>query len=125
MNAYSQSKLANILFTYELARKLKGSGVSVNAMHPGLVATNLGANINGSEGKSWRTFIQRGITPENGAQTILYLATSSEVELITGEYFENKRAISSSKESYDESVAKKLWSVSAELSKLESTKEYY
>lgn len=115
MNAYSQSKLANILFTYELARKLGKSEVTVNTMHPGLVATNLGANMNGQDGKSWRSFIQTGISPEEGAQTILYLATSPKVENITGKYFENKKAIPSSKESYDIEVAKKLWKLSAEL----------
>lgn len=114
MNVYSQSKLANILFTYELARKLDKSKVTVNAMHPGLVATNLGSNIDDPEGKSWYSFIQTGMSPEEGAKTILYLATSPEVEKVSGKYFENKKAIRSSKESYDNEIAKKFWKLSAE-----------
>ena len=115
MNAYGQSKLANILFTYELANRLEGSGVTVNALHPGLVATNLGSNNGGFKSKMWRVISKFGMSPEEGAQTSIYLATSPEVANVTGKYFEKQKAVSSSKESYDKSASEKLWRVSSEL----------
>lgn len=118
MNAYGQSKLANVLFTYELARRLDGSGVTANALHPGFVATNFGENMEGIFGLFVRLFHLFGISPEQGAQTSIYLATSPEVEDVTGKYFEKKKAVQSSKISYDKAIAKKLWQVSAELSGL-------
>jgi NAD(P)-dependent dehydrogenase (short-subunit alcohol dehydrogenase family) len=115
---YGQSKLANVLFTYELARRLEGTGITVNALHPGFVATNMGVNI------GW---IMRFIRPlmnlmaidvEEGAKTPVYLATSPEVEGVTGKYFYQCRAVSSSEASYDEALAGKLWQVSAEMTGL-------
>ena len=116
MKAYARSKLANLLFTYELARRLAGSGVTVNAVHPGGVATDI-----------WRTnFPVLGpaikwvmslfaLTPEEGADTLIYLASSPEVEGVTGTYFVEREAIASSPLSYDEQVAARLWEVSEQL----------
>jgi len=115
MNAYGQSKLANILFTYELAKRLEGSGVTVNALHPGIVATNLGSNNEGFKSKIWRVINKFGISPEEGAKTSIYLATSPEVANVTGKYFEKCKAVPSSKESYDKNASEKLWCISAEL----------
>ena len=116
MKAYARSKLANLLFTYELARRLAGSGVTVNAVHPGGVATDI-----------WRTnFPVLGpaikwvmslfaLTPEEGADTLIYLASSPDVEGVTGKYFVEREAIASSPLSYDEQVAARLWEVSEQL----------
>ena len=107
--AYSQSKLANILFTYELARRLRGTGVTANCLHPGVIATRLLADYMGvpAAGSALaRTF---GAKPEKGAETIVYLASSQEVEGVTGKYFVNKRPVTSSRESYDEAAARRLW----------------
>jgi len=118
---YSQSKLANVLFTYELDRKLKGTGVAVNALHPGVVRTNLGRDMAGIVRLG---FLAMGLfirTPEQGAVTCVYLASSPEVEGVTGKYFVNKREVASSRESYDEAVARRLWEVSEQLTQLAST----
>lgn len=119
MNAYHQSKLANVLFTYELARRLEGTGVTSNALSPGLVATNLGMNNRGLS-LLMKRLVDRliGISPEEGAQTGVYLATSPQVEGVTGKYFVKQKAIPSSPESYDETVAARLWQASVELTGL-------
>ena len=115
MSSYGQSKLANVLFTYELARRLEGTGVSVNCLHPGAVATGLGKN-NGGWAKviigMLRPFFR---TPESGAATSIFLATSPQVEGISGKYFSNCKETRSSKPSYDAAVARRLWKVSEEL----------
>ena len=113
---YSDSKLANVLFTYELARRLEGSGVTTNALHPGFVNTNFG-NTMSSIPAFFIGIISRlfAISPEKGAETIIYLASSPEVEGVTGKYFVKNKATRSSKESYDEAVAKQLWEVSEQL----------
>ncbi len=120
MRVYGQSKLANVLFTYELARRLEGKGVTVNAVHPGMVATNFAAN-NGVLGKIARPFINLGsISITEGAETMIYLATSPEVEGVTGKYFVRCKPRQSSPASYDEAVQKKLWQVSEEMIGLSS-----
>ena len=113
---YSDSKLANVLFTYELARRLEGSGVTANALHPGFVNTNFGSTMS-SIPAFFIGIISRlfAMSPEKGAETIIYLASSPEVEGVTGKYFVEKKATRSSKESYDEAVAKRLWEVSEQL----------
>jgi len=118
--AYGQSKLANVLFTYELARRLEGTGVTANALHPGFVATSFGANNFGLVGRGVKRVMNlvAGISPEEGAETSIYLATSPEVEGITGKYFVKKKAVRSSKASYDEEAARRLWEVSAEMVRL-------
>jgi len=112
---YGQSKLCNILFTRELARWVAGTGVTVNCLHPGGVATGLGWN-NGwwavLIAKSLRPFFR---TPEQGADTAIYLATSPEVEAVNGKYFYNRREIQPSPAAQDDAAAKQLWRISAEL----------
>lgn len=112
--AYSQSKLANILFTYELARRLAGTGVTVNCLHPGVIGTKLFRNL-GIINTLAGIFLA---SPEKGAETSVYLASSPEVEGVTGKYFDNKRAVPSSSASYNEADAKRLWQISAELTHL-------
>jgi NAD(P)-dependent dehydrogenase (short-subunit alcohol dehydrogenase family) len=125
--AYNQSKLANVLFTYELARRLEGTGVTANCLHPGMVATRAAS---GSPGIVWRlinryrpflvnsllgmprTFL---LTPEQGAETLVFLASSPEVEGITGKYFVRKVEAKSSRESYDPVLAERLWRLDEEL----------
>lgn len=117
-SVYSRSKLANILFTYELARRLAGSGVTANCLNPGVVATRMLADYMGvpaAEPALARTF---GATVEEGAETSIYLASSPEVQSVTGKYFERSRPVASSRESHDEAVARRLWEVSAQLTGL-------
>jgi NAD(P)-dependent dehydrogenase (short-subunit alcohol dehydrogenase family) len=115
--AYSDSKLANVLFTYELARRLSGSGVTANCLHPGVVATGFGKNNKGL----FKTFISMGgpflLSPEKGARTSVYLATSPEVEGVSGKYFDKSKAVASSQESYDTQVARRLWDVSNQMTR--------
>ncbi len=115
LRTYGQSKLANVLFTYELARRLDAPRVTVNCLHPGAVATRLGSN-NGV----WAKMLIRMLrpffrTPENGAATSIYLASSAEVEGVTGKYFSDCRERRSSRASYDEPAAKRLWEISARM----------
>ena len=113
--AYGRSKLCNILFTYELARRLEGSGVTVNALHPGLVRTNIARN-NGLLGRVVNFFIgARGVDALKGAETLNYLATSPEVEGISGKFFVDCRAVPSSDLSYDAGLASDLWELSERL----------
>ncbi len=115
MRIYGQSKLANILFTYELARRLAGTRVTANCLHPGAVATGLGKN-NGT----WANVIIALLgpffrTPAAGAATSVYLASSAEVEGVSGKYFRNCRETRSSRASYDETAARRLWEISAQM----------
>ncbi len=116
IKAYSRSKLANILFTYELARRLEGTGVTANCLHPGAVASQMGVNRETGFGTMimaiLRPFFQ---TPLEGARTSIYLATSKEVEGVTGKYYYKCKPIPSSKQTYDQHLAKKLWDKSEEL----------
>jgi NAD(P)-dependent dehydrogenase (short-subunit alcohol dehydrogenase family) len=107
--AYIQSKLAVILYSKLLAKKLNGTGVTVNAVHPGLVSTNLGRDFNTIIRGMFR-FI--GKAPVKGAETSLYVASSSEVEWVSGEYFAGKKITRSSKNSYDMAMAERLWEIS-------------
>ncbi|MDP6641325.1 MAG: SDR family oxidoreductase [Nitrososphaerales archaeon] len=117
MRAYGQSKLANILFTYELARKLEGSGVTSNALHPGFVASSFGSNMRGAFRLILRFLQLFAMSSEKGAETSIYLATSPDVANINGKYFVKKKEVRTSVESYDKNVGEKLWEVSEELTK--------
>jgi len=115
LDAYAQSKLAIILFTYELARKLQGSNVTVNALHPGLVASNFGKN-NGLIRFYVRRLLKRNeITPEEGAKTSIYLASSTALDQCSGGYYMNESLVDSSSASYDQSVASQLWRITKAL----------
>ncbi len=118
--AYNRSKLANVLFTYELARRLEGMGVTVNAMQPGLTRTSLyrRQNLGFVMSLFFRLMTLMARTPERAAETVIYLATSPDVAGVSGKYFADKRAIPSSKDSQDVNAAKRLWRVSAELTGL-------
>ncbi len=116
MKVYGRSKLANIYFTYELARRLEGTGVTVNALHPGFVATNLGAdNIPVVGGLLKKVINLSAMSVEKGALTNIYLASSPEVEGVTGKYFVDCKQQRSSAVSYDEAAAQQLWEVSNNL----------
>jgi NAD(P)-dependent dehydrogenase (short-subunit alcohol dehydrogenase family) len=113
--AYGRSKLANVLFTYELAQRLKGTGVTANCFTPGMTKTDLGRHIRGPSGFFFR---HMGKSPEEGARTAIYLASSPEVEGVTGKYFSSCREVRSSDSSHDESLARRLWQVSERLTGL-------
>jgi NAD(P)-dependent dehydrogenase (short-subunit alcohol dehydrogenase family) len=113
--AYSQSKLALILFTYELAKRLKGTNVTANCLHPGIIDTNIGSIKHVEHPISSKSFKKL----RRGAETSIYLATSPEVENVTGKYFIGKNPVKSSTESYNESFAQRLWQVSEKLTKLD------
>mmetsp|Transcript_23022 Transcript_23022/g.63583 ORF Transcript_23022/g.63583 Transcript_23022/m.63583 type:complete len:297 (-) Transcript_23022:356-1246(-) len=123
LEAYGQSKRANILFTYELARRLETEGqtqITVNALHPGVITTELGRHIIG--GRWYMDWLLKAAsyifwfkTPAQGAETQLYLATSPDVANITGKYFDNCKEVKSDGPSYDKETAKKLWEVSEQL----------
>jgi NAD(P)-dependent dehydrogenase (short-subunit alcohol dehydrogenase family) len=116
--AYGQSKLALVLFTHELARKLHGTGVTVNAVHPGTVATNIWTRPLGPVGFIMALPKLFMTSPERGAETIVYLASSPDAANISGEYLEKLRVKKSSDESYNEEIAQRLWDVSAKLTHL-------
>jgi NAD(P)-dependent dehydrogenase (short-subunit alcohol dehydrogenase family) len=114
--AYNQSKLASVMFTYELARRLEGTGVSATVLHPGVVNTGFGAEDPSLIFKIlvplWRPFMK---TAEQGAATSIYLASSPNVEGVSGTYFANRKPKTSSESSYDQEVANRLWQVSSAL----------
>ncbi len=115
-SAYCQSKLANVLFTYELARRLSGSAITVNAVHPGFVASGFGSN-----GRGWLRATLRlamrvaAISVSAGAQTPIYLATAPHVDDVSGAYFYKMRRVASSPSSYDAAAARRLWDMSLAL----------
>lgn len=103
---YAASKLANIMFTYSLAERLDGTGVTVNCLHPGVIASNIGSTPG-----FIKVFMK---SPRKGAETPLYLATAPELEVMNGKYFMDKKSLASSKDSYNKVVAKKLWDLTVE-----------
>ena len=120
--AYNQSKLANVMFTYELARRLAGSGVTATVLHPGVTRTAFGTEDPTATMRAM-TAIARPFmkTPAQAAATPIYLASSPEAEGVTGRYFANRRPKKSSKLSYDTAAAARLWRVSAGLAGLTTT----
>jgi NAD(P)-dependent dehydrogenase (short-subunit alcohol dehydrogenase family) len=116
--AHNQAKLALVLFTYELALRLEGTGVTANCLHPGAVATSYTEKDPDASPlpilfqKLFKPFF---MSPEKGAATSIYLASSPEVEGVTGKYFEKKTSVESSPESYDGVTARRLWDISMEL----------
>ena len=112
---YGTSKLALMLFSYELSRRLEGTSVTVNTLHPGVVNTNLGQDQSSFSRGFAKLFFKK---PEKGAETSIYLASSQEVEGITGKYFIKKQQKQSSEESYNEDYAKRLWELSTEMTQL-------
>lgn len=116
--AYCQSKLANVLFAYELARRLEGTGVTVNALHPGFVATNFLAGQGAGYWVARRVANLIAIRPEQGARTSIHLASSPEVDGVTGQYFARARAIPSSRTTRDVETARRLWQLSEQMTGL-------
>lgn len=113
---YGNSKLANILFTTELARRLEGIGVTVNALHPGLVSTGFGKNNPGLVMKIMGVVIPLiARSPEKGAETSIYLVSSPVVQNITGKYFVDCKVTQPAPQAADSAVARKLWDASAEM----------
>ncbi len=115
MRAYSQSKLANILFTIVLADKLKDTKITANCVHPGGVHTRFGSDFKGFMGFLVKTSMSLMRTPEKGASTCIYLALSDGLEGITGKYFADKKIAKTSDEARDMEIANSLWQVSEEL----------
>jgi NAD(P)-dependent dehydrogenase (short-subunit alcohol dehydrogenase family) len=115
LTAYRASKLENLWFTYELARRLHGSGVTVNALHPGTVATDFGLEAPGWFRSVKTLLLPLFRSPRAGAATAIYLASSPEVEGVTGEYFADCRLRRSSPSSLDRAAQTQLWSLSEQL----------
>lgn len=122
--AYAQSKLANVLFTRELARRLEGTGVTVNSLHPGAVHTELGRHLGVSK------FVELLLspiiwlvlkTPQQGAQTTIYCAVSKDLDGVSGQYFSDCAAKEPAEQAKDDGAAKKLWEVSASMLNLDKT----
>jgi NAD(P)-dependent dehydrogenase (short-subunit alcohol dehydrogenase family) len=114
--AYTQSKLANVMFTHELARRLDGTGVTANALHPGMTNTSFSAE-DPSRSMAPVVFVVRPFmrSAKKGSETVVYLASSSAVEGVTGSYYANRKAKKSNPSSYDREVTARLWQVSANL----------
>ena len=112
--AYGRSKLANILFTRELARRLQGTGVTANCFHPGFVATRIG-HQDGGTSKIWGISNAGAMPPEEGAKTLLYLATSPEVATANGQYFTRSRPERLAENALDDAAARRLWEESARI----------
>ena len=113
--AYGQSKLMNVLFANALARRLRSAGVTSNSLHPGIVDTGFGKTTTGFNRLVARASNLFSITPEKGAETTLYLATSREVEGVTGQYFADKKPARANRVAYDEVAQERLWKLSEQL----------
>ncbi|MFF8798986.1 MULTISPECIES: SDR family oxidoreductase [unclassified Methylobacterium] len=112
MKAYAQAKLGNVLFTSALARHLSGSGITVNAVHPGVVASNFAKNTSGVLGFAWGLIRPFLISPQDGAKTSLHVATAPELEGVSGRYFAKCRETPSSALSRDEALQERVWTLS-------------
>ena len=119
--AYGRSKLANIMFTYELARRWVGTGITANALHPGTVSTGFGMNNKGLLNQVMlRVFKMFAMPDEQGAQTSIYLASSPEVASVNGKYFAKSVPVASSEASYDEEMQRQLWALSEKIADIET-----
>lgn len=115
------TKLANIMFTFELAERLRGTGVTANCVHPGAVNTNFGTNNSGLGTLLFRVSKPFMRSPEQGADTVIYLASSPDVEGMTGKYLSDRKLITASRQAYDEDLRERLWEISEELTGLKVT----
>jgi NAD(P)-dependent dehydrogenase (short-subunit alcohol dehydrogenase family) len=120
LNVYGRSKLCNILFTRELSHRWSGRGVIVNCLHPGFVATRIGNGGGGFLSRAARLAKTFAISPEKGAQTLVYLASSPDVASISGEYFYRCRPATPTADARDDAAAKRLWAESAKLAGIEA-----
>ena len=120
IRAYGRSKLCNILFTRELARRWSGTGVTANCLHPGFVATRFGDGSGGLLSTGIRIAKTFAITPEKGAETIVYLASSPDVAAISGEYFYKCRPATPTAGGRDDAAASRLWNESAKIAAIEA-----
>ncbi len=118
LRVYAMTKLANVLFTFTLAEKLEGTKVTANTLHPGVIATKLLADL---KNNPLKTIAQKFLydKPERGAETSVYLASSPEVDGISGNYFVNKKISTSSMASLDKELQQQMWDVSVELTNLD------
>lgn len=114
-NVYGLSKLCNILFTRELSRRLSGTGVTANSLHPGFVATRFGDQSGGAFSVIVRMAKVFALSPQKGAETMIYLACSAEVANVTGQYFYKCKPATPSKEAQDDATAQRLWAETAKL----------
>ena len=113
MQAYSESKLANILFTLELSRRLKGAGVTANCLHPGVVATNMFASLGGPVGKFFGVLLRPLlVSPAAGAKTSVYLASAPELAAVSGRFFERSHEVALDANAQDTAAARRLWEIS-------------
>ena len=114
--AYANTKLMNIVFTYELARRLEGTNVTANCLHPGVIKTGLMRNFSGVVQVAWNATGRFFKQADDGAETPVYLASSPDVDGVTGKYFKNCQPLGTSQQSYDREVQRRLWEESERLS---------
>ena len=117
---YGMTKLANIMFTYELAERLNGTGITANCLHPGSVGTNFGKNNRGVMALFFRAAKPFMRSPEQGADTLIWLASSPEVEGVSGKYFSDRKEIEAKKIAYDPAARRTLWEISEDLTSLKA-----
>lgn len=115
---YGMTKLANIMFTYDLAERLKGTFVTANCLHPGAVSTNFGKNNSGPMTLFFRAAKPFMRSPEQGADTLIWLASSSDVDGVSGKYFSDRKEIEAKKVAYDPAARRRLWEISEDLTDL-------
>ena len=118
MKSYARSKLLNVLFTYELAERLQGTRITVNAFHPGAVRSRFGKELSGIGGFVFKYLDMFMRSPERGADTAIWLASDPVLNGVSGKYFQDRREKKSSRLSYNHLIAKQLWDVSEQLTQI-------